>query len=108
MNGKAKPFLDISSYEQKDSSVQRDIEIYGEKMSIRLNAEKNLLYFIVKEQKEVLILLYVFNLLLPILYIHLLYKSLHDRVGATQKCLEHMKESMRFCRWKRERMRSEI
>lgn len=93
-NGDKKEFPSITSYEEKYYSMQKNIELYGEKLSIYLTAEKNPIFTMIKEQKKILVFLYVFNLLLPIVFVYLLYKSLHDRISATKKCLECMKEGV--------------
>ncbi|MDD7177971.1 MAG: sensor histidine kinase [bacterium] len=93
-NGAKKEFLPLSAYEPKGYSVQRDFQVCGQKLTIYLTEDRSSMGYLLGKQKWALLFLYMFNLILPIVFVYLLYRSLYDRVAATQKYLEHMKNGV--------------
>lgn len=93
-NSAKKDFLPQSAYQPKDYSVQRDMQVCGQKLTIYLTEDRGFMGYLLGKQKWAVCFLYMFNLVLPIIFVYLLYRSLYDRVAATQKYLEHMKDGV--------------
>lgn len=91
-NVSGKDFLNISEYEEKGCSVQKTIELYGQDLTICLTEERLTVTNLLRQNKEIILLLYLVNLILPSLFIYVLYRSLHDRIGLTQEYLERMEK----------------
>lgn len=91
-NSKEKAFWDLSAYQEKGCSLQRTIELYGQKLSIYLTEERPAAFGMIWGQKGYILLLYLINLMFPSLFIYIFYRSLHDRVDLTQQYLERVKE----------------
>ncbi|MBO5372387.1 MAG: histidine kinase [Lachnospiraceae bacterium] len=89
-----KDFTVMTSDENEDYFLQRDIELYGENISIIVTSERHIVSSMLKEQNIPLVMLYVLNLLLPAGFVYILYKSLYERVSVTRQYLEHMKEGI--------------
>ena len=91
-NSKEKEFWDLSAYQEKGCSLQRTMELYGQKLSIFLTEERPAALDMIWKQKRYILLLYLINLLFPTLFIYIFYRSLHDRVALTQEYLDRVKE----------------
>ena len=93
-NSRKKEFPNFDSYEEKGCSLQRPIELYGQSMTLCLTEETAEAFGMIWEQKGYILLLYFLNLLLPSIFVYILYRSLHDRVSLTQKYLDRMQEGV--------------
>ncbi len=91
-DSKEKEFQNLDMCQEKGCSLERTIELYGQDITIRLTEEKVAAFEMIMEQKRYILLLYLVNLLLPSLYVYILYRSLYDRVALTQEYLNLMKE----------------
>ena len=91
-NGKDAPFQQISEQQKKDYPIKREVSLYGKTLSIRLKETDFGLFDAVINQKWFMLFLYMVNLLVPSIYIYILYRSLHDRIEATQTYMERIKE----------------
>ena len=91
-NSKEKEFWELSEYEEKGCSLKVPIEMYGLDMELVLTAAPSIMFDVIKKQKVSILLLYMANLIVPSLFIYILYRSLHDRVELTQKYLERMEK----------------
>ena len=89
-NSKNKEFQGITAYQDKGSSLQKSIEMYGMDMDIYLTAERYGASDIILRQKGAILLLYLANLIVPSAFVYILYRSLHDRVELTQEYLKGM------------------
>lgn len=93
-NGKEKEFLILDEAQKKEYAVERELELYGMNITIRFRTDSVQTYDMVRDQKGFLLLLYTINLLLPSVFIYILYRSLHDRVAITQEYLNRIKEGI--------------
>lgn len=93
-NSKEKEFWELSEYQEQGCSVKVPMEIYGLNMELMLTAEPSIMFDVIKRQKISILLLYLANLILPSLFVYILYRSLHDRVELTQNYLERMEKGM--------------
>ena len=59
-------------------------------MDICLSAQHDNVFDMIRSQRNSLFLLYLANLILPSIFVYILYRSLHDRVKLTQEYLEGM------------------
>ena len=91
-DGREKEFWDLSAYQEKECSLQRTMELYGQELSFYLTEKRPAALDMICEQKKYILLLYLINLLLPSLFIYIFYRSLHDRVALTQEYLDRVKE----------------
>lgn len=91
-NSKHKEFQGLSELSAKGCTFERDLELYGLRMNIFLTAERLNIFDMVKRQKSSIFLLYLANLILPSLFVYILYHSLHDRIELTQEYLKRMEE----------------
>lgn len=91
-DGREKEFWDLSAYQEKECSLQRTMELYGQELSFYLTEKRPAALDMIYEQKKYILLLYLINLLLPSLFIYIFYRSLHDRVALTQEYLDRVKE----------------
>lgn len=91
-NPQKKPLVRWSEKYRKQCFRQTDVELYGKKFTLILTEDRVGIWELISQQKNVLILLYVLNLLLPCIIVYLLYHSLHDRVAQTQACMDRVKE----------------
>lgn len=93
-NGSEKEFQDLSEYQDKGCSLQKNMELYGQEITLYLTEERSAMPNLLRQNKEMILLLYLVNLILPSLFVYVLYRSLHDRVGLTQKYLERMEKDI--------------
>lgn len=93
-NSRRKEFQNLESYEEKGCSLQRPMELYGQSMTLCLTEETAEAFGMIWEQKGYILLLFFLNLLLPSIFVYILYRSLHDRVSLTQKYLDRMQEGV--------------
>lgn len=93
-NGNGKEFQTLTEYEVKGCSLQKDMELYGQNLTLCLTEERSAVPSLLKQNKETIMLLYMVNLILPSLFVYALYRSLHDRVKLTQKHLERMEKGI--------------
>lgn len=91
-NGREAPFQEISETQKRDYPIKRELSLYGRTLSIRLKEADFGVFDAVSGQKWFMLFLYLVNLLVPSIYIYILYRSLHDRIEATQTYLERIKE----------------
>ncbi len=91
-NDKDKEFMELTEYQEKGCSLTVPLKVYGMDMELRLTAEPSIIFDIVKEQKASIFLLYLANLILPSLFVYLLFRSLHDRVELAREYLERMEQ----------------
>lgn len=93
-NGISKEFQDISEYQEKGCSLTRTLELYGQDVQLRLTAEQSAVPNLLKQNKEIILILYMVNLILPSFFVYLLYRSLHDRIELTQEYLERIEKGI--------------
>lgn len=93
-SSKGKEFQSVSDYQEKDCSLRRNMEMYGMDIDICLVAERYSIFDLIKRQKGALLILYLANLILPSLFVYILYRSLHERVKLTQEYLEGMEKGV--------------
>lgn len=93
-NGINKEFQDISEYQEKGCSLTRTLELYGQDVQLRLTAEQSAIPNLLKQNKEIILLLYMMNLILPSFFVYILYRSLHDRIELTQEYLERIEKGI--------------
>lgn len=89
-NSMDKPFMDANDYQEKGCSLQKTVSLYGQELTIRLTQSRASAFGLIWQNKTVILFLYFVNLLLPSLYIYILYRSLFDRVSLTRQYLERI------------------
>lgn len=89
-NSMDKPFMDANDYQEKGCSLQKTVSLYGQDLTIRLTQSRASAFGLIWQNKTVILFLYFVNLLLPSLYIYILYRSLFDRVFLTRQYLERI------------------
>lgn len=93
-NSRTKEFWDLSEVQEKGCVFKAPMEMYGMDMELVLTTESSAILDAIRVQKVSILLLYLANLILPSLFIYILYRSLHDRVGLTQQYLERVGEGI--------------
>lgn len=93
-NSKYKEFWSLSELLDKGCSLERSMELYGQRIDIFLTAEHLGVFSIIKRQTTSILLLYLANLILPSLFVYILYRSLHDRIELTQEYLGRMEKGV--------------
>lgn len=93
-NSKYKEFLGLSEVCDKGCSLKRSLELYGQQMDIFLTAERTGVFSIIKRQMASILILYLANLILPSLFVYILYRSLHDRIELTQDYIARMEKGV--------------
>lgn len=91
-NGSGKEFQDLEEYQKEGCSLNRTVDLYGQSLTLCLTEERLAAANLIKLHKEMILLLYLVNLILPSLFIYVLYRSLHDRVKLTQEHLERVEK----------------
>ncbi len=91
-NSRDKEFWDISEVQEKGCLLKIPLEMYGLDMEFILTTEPSIIFDVIRKQKVSILLLYLANLIIPSLFIYILYRSLHDRVELTQEYLERMEK----------------
>ncbi|MBO5302927.1 MAG: histidine kinase [Lachnospiraceae bacterium] len=89
-----KDFTRADAYDKKEYFLKRDMEVFGETVTIYVTADRQVITSMLKDEVIPMFLLYVLNLVLPLGFVYILYKSLHDRIAVTRQYLEHMKEGV--------------
>lgn len=89
-DSKDREFDSLSERKGKRCSLKRHMEMYGMEMDICLSAQHDNVFDMIRSQRNSLFLLYLANLILPSIFVYILYRSLHDRVKLTQEYLEGM------------------
>ncbi len=91
-NSREKEFWDLSEVQEKGCLFKIPLEMYGQKMEFILTTEPSIIFDVIRRQQVSILLLYLANLIVPSLFIYILYRSLHDRVELTQEYLERMEK----------------
>ncbi len=94
ISNEEKVFTDVQMLEKKDYFLHRDMELYGENIQIYVTADRHMITSMLKEETMPMLLLYILNLVLPLGFVYLLYRSFHDRIAVTGEYLERMKEGV--------------
>ncbi|MCI9532104.1 MAG: sensor histidine kinase [Lachnospiraceae bacterium] len=93
-NDRRKDFLQLSEAQKEEYPIAGQVELYGTTISIRLKQDNFTILDALHGQEAFMLFLYTVNFLLPTFYIYILYRSLYDRVAATQEYLERIKEGV--------------
>ncbi len=93
-NSKNSDFWDLSEIQKKGCFLESSLDMYGMKMNIFLTADRLGVFNIIKRQMTSIFLLYLANLILPSLFVYILYRSLHDRIELTQEYLARMEQGV--------------
>ena len=93
-NSKYKEFWNLSELWDKGCSLEKSMELYGQQINMFLTAERLGVFSMIKRQTTSIFLLYLANLILPSLFVYILYRSLHDRIELTQEYLERMEKGV--------------
>lgn len=93
-NSKYKEFWNLSELWDKGCSLEKSMELYGQRIDIFLTAERLGVFSMIKKQMVSIFLLYLANLILPSFFVYILYRSLHDRIELTQEYLARMEKGV--------------
>ncbi len=93
-NSKYKEYWNLSELWDKGCSIERSMELYGQRIDIFLTSERQRVFSIIKRQTISILILYLANLILPSLFVYLLYRSLHDRIELTQEYMARMEKGV--------------
>lgn len=94
ISNEEKVFTDVQMLEKKDYFLHRDMELYGENIQLYVTADRHMITSMLKEETMPMLLLYILNLVLPLGFVYLLYRSFHDRIAVTGEYLARMKEGV--------------
>lgn len=94
LNGREKMFWDSSGIREKGCLLKVPLEMYGQDMELVLTTESSLIFDVIRKQKVSILLLYLANLILPSLFIYILYRSLHDRIELAKDYLERVEKGV--------------
>lgn len=85
------PFEKITEEMDKGIVSERAVKVYGEEFKIRLRDKNEGWFPMQTEEKIVIILLYLFDLILPSIVLYIIYRSINDRLTAMGRNLEKIK-----------------
>lgn len=93
-NNKNNDFLAAVNFKARDVVYSRTIELYDEEYEIRLTADKPQVFDMLKEYLGYLILLFLMNLIVPSIFIYIVYRSFNDRIYLTQQYLRKINDDI--------------
>lgn len=94
-NNAEKEFLLLDSAEREEYSIEKNLKLYGEDITICFKPKQYGISDIVRGiEGYMLLFLYALDLLLPSVVLFLLYHSLNDRISMVQEYLNRIKEGI--------------
>ncbi len=91
IDNKDKPFSNISDLTDKGMIFEKDYEIYGRELKMRIVDKGTPWFAMLGEKIFVLIAICIFNMILPVAVLFLVYRSIEDRLSVMGRNIDDIK-----------------